>query len=124
VVATILVVEDDADLRRMFRTALAFAGYRVIEAGDGFHALQMLDADPPDLVVLDLGLPLVSGQIVRTEIAAQAHTRHVPIVVVTGTPGPHDSLEANCVLTKPVSPERLVTTVRRCIASGSSSQRL
>jgi DNA-binding response OmpR family regulator len=118
-VRTILVVEDDADLRQMFRTALAFAGFRVLEAGDGFRALQLLDADPPDLVVLDLGLPVVSGLIGREELAAQVHTRNIPIVVVTASKGPHEGLDVACVLYKPVTTAQLIETVRRCLATGA-----
>ena len=117
---TILVVEDEADLRRMFRHALAFSGFDVLEASDGLEALRKIDGRPPDAVILDLGLPGVSGQTVREEIAAQAHTRHIPVIVVTGQPGTHDELEAACVLTKPVSPERLVEVVRRCISTGGA----
>jgi CheY-like chemotaxis protein len=56
----ILVVEDDAPLRSVYRTALRMAGFFVNEAANGLEALRALDADPPDLVVLDLGLPIVS----------------------------------------------------------------
>jgi CheY-like chemotaxis protein len=118
-VRTILVVEDDADVRKMFKTALAFAGFRVLEAGNGFYALQWLDTDPPDLVVLDLGLPVLSGQVVREEIAAQVHTRHIPIVIVTALVGPHDALNVSCVLQKPVTADRLIETIRRCLAAGA-----
>ena len=114
---TILVVEDDIDSRRMFKMALAFAGYHVIEAGDGLDALRVLDTEKPRLIVLDLGLPMMSGQVVLQELSV--HARDVPVVIVTASPGPHDLPEANCILTKPVTPERLVETVRRCIASGS-----
>jgi DNA-binding response OmpR family regulator len=114
---TILIVEDYHDLRRMFRTALTFAGFRVLEAGDGLHALHVLDRDPPDLVVLDLGLPLLSGQVVRQELAAQAHMRHIRVVVVTGSPGNHDHLDVTCLLQKPVTPEDLVRTIRSCLAA-------
>ena len=117
----ILVVEDDADLRALYRTALRLAGYFVQEAGDGFAALRALDADPPDLVVLDLGLPGMSGYVVRQELAAQADTRHIPIVVVTGTPGPHEGLDVDCLLRKPVSPDELVAAVWDCLASGASA---
>jgi CheY-like chemotaxis protein len=117
---TVLIVEDDVDLRRMFRTALALDGFSIREAGDGLDALRILDADrPPDLVLLDLGLPLVSGYVVRQEIAAHAHTRNIPIVVVTGSAADHDRLDVACVLQKPVSPDRLVNTVRSCLASGA-----
>lgn len=115
---TVLIVEDDADLRRMFRTALALAGYDILEAADGLEALRVLDTYPPTAVILDLGLPVISGHAVRQEIAAQAHTRHVPVIVVTGQPGTHDELDATCILRKPVSPDRLVHVVKTCIAAG------
>jgi DNA-binding response OmpR family regulator len=54
-VQTVLIVEDDADLRRMFRTALTYEGFTVREASNGLGALRILDSDPPDLVLLDLG---------------------------------------------------------------------
>ncbi len=119
----VLVVEDDADLRQMFRTALHFGGYDVIQASDGLEALRQLDALRVDCVVLDLGLPIVSGLVVLQEVAAHAHTRDVPVViVVTGQPGPHTDLPyASCILTKPVTPERLVGTVRRCLAARPSA---
>jgi CheY-like chemotaxis protein len=121
-VKTILIVEDDFDLRRMFRTALTFEGYVVIEASDGLDALRALDGHAIDLIVLDLVLPLVSGHVVLQEVAARAHTQQVPVVVVvTGSPGPHDDLQASCVLMKPVTPERLGQTVRRCLLAGSST---
>jgi two-component system, OmpR family, KDP operon response regulator KdpE len=115
----ILVVEDDADLRRMFRHVLVLAGYDIIEAGDGIDALRALDSSP-DGVILDLGLPVMSGQVVSQEIAAQAQTRHIPIIVVTGQPGNHDDLPVACVLRKPVATDRLVDTVRTCLRSGGA----
>jgi DNA-binding response OmpR family regulator len=124
VVNTVLIVEDDTDLRRMFRTALALAGYQTLEAADGVDALRILDSNPPEAVVLDLGLPLMSGVVVRQEIAAHAHTRHVPVIVVTGLPGTHEELDAACVLRKPVSPDRLVHVVKTCIAAGSGGSAL
>jgi len=119
----ILIVEDDADLRRMFRHALTFAGFDVQEVGDGLAALRAIEADRPHGIVLDLGLPLVSGHTVLQDVAAQAHTRQIPVVVVTGQPGDHDGLEVACVLRKPVSPDELVIVVRRCLASGAPGMR-
>lgn len=117
----VLIVEDDVDLRRMYRQVLTFGGYDVHEAGDGLSALRIIDADPPDGVILDLGLPIVSGHVVRQEIAAQAHTRQIPVIIVTGQMGDHGHLDAACVLQKPVSPERLLQSVRSCLASGGTS---
>jgi CheY-like chemotaxis protein len=116
---SILIVEDDEDLRRMFRTALALAGYDVTEAGDGLEALQRLDSSPPHLVVLDLLLPGVSGVVVRQEIAAQALTREIPIVVITGSTMLETDLDVACFLRKPVTPDRLVDAVQTCLANGS-----
>ena len=117
---TILIVEDNADLRFMFRTALAFAGYNVREAGDGYEALRIVDQTLPDLVVLDLLLPNISGTAVQQEIAAQALTRDIPIVIVTGSALEVDETRVACVLRKPVLPDEVVAAVKRCIRHGSA----
>ena len=115
----ILVVEDDPAVRRMYRTALGFAGFTVVEAEDGLTALQHLDERAPDLVILDLMLPTVSGLIVQQEIAAHPHTRDIPIVVVTGSEMNLDDLPVPCVLRKPITPDELVNTVQYCLGSSS-----
>jgi DNA-binding response OmpR family regulator len=113
----VLLVEDDVDLRRMLRMTLAFE-FRVEEAGDGLEALRLLDIEPPDLIVLDLGLPLISGHVVYQEVAAQAHLRHIPVVVITGGPVAPD-LAVACTLRKPFAPDELLQVVRTCLGSGA-----
>ena len=113
---TILIVEDDEDLRRLFRTALSLSGYDVLEAGDGLEALQRIDYSPPDLIILDLVLPGISGLVVRQEIAAQAVTRDVPIVVITGSGADPGDIDVACFLRKPVDPDRLLDAVRTCLS--------
>ena len=105
----------------MFRTALAIAGYAVEEAGDGAAALYRIHNNPPDLIVLDLSLPTVSGLIVHQEIAAHAHTRHIPVVIVTGSTMNLDHLNVPCVLRKPADPEKLITAIRECLQSGTGT---
>ncbi len=117
----VLVVEDDDDLRHIFRITLPLAGFDVAEARTGLEALERIDHNPPDLVVLDLGLPEISGVVVREQIAAHAHTRQVPVVVVTGSDANLDGLDVHCVLRKPVDPPQLVKTVKACLASGSGA---
>lgn len=112
--ARVLVVEDDAELRRLFRTSLTFAGFDVQEAGDGLTALNSIEQNPPDLVVLDLMLPRLNGHAVHQEIISHRHTRDIPIVVVTGT---RETLNVPCLLRKPVTPERLVEAVKSCLAA-------
>jgi CheY-like chemotaxis protein len=105
----------------MYGQALLMAGFVVREARGGFEALQKVDSDPPDIVVLDLTLPGIDGFTVQAELAAHAHTRSIPIVVVTGTTANLDDLEVACLLRKPVSPDSLVVAVRKCLASGAGS---
>ena len=113
----ILIVEDDADLRRMFRITLMVAGYDVEEAGDGIEALQLVENRPPDLVVLDLVLRALDGVSVQQDLAARAVTRHIPIVIVTGSKLEPGGLNIACVLRKPIMPDELVRTVGVCLAS-------
>jgi len=119
---TILIVEDDHDVRSLFRTALMFEGFNVLEAENGLAALRLLDrVPPPDLILLDLRMPVMNGGALKQELAGQAHLRHVPVVIVTAALGSHDALQANCVLHKPVAMDDLVSTVRSCLISGATS---
>jgi CheY-like chemotaxis protein len=111
----ILIVEDDIDLRRVFRTALVIAGYEVEEAGDGYAALRQVDNHPPDLVVLDLLLRVIDGLSVQQELASHAPTSRIPVVIVTGSTLDTSDLAVACVLRKPVRPDDLVRTVKHCL---------
>ena len=103
----------------MYRTSLLLEGFDVVEAGSGLEALERIDREPPDLVVLDLMLPTLSGIAVRQEIAAHVLTREIPIVVVTGSAINIDHLDVECVLRKPVAPEALAAAVKRCFHRGA-----
>lgn len=113
----ILIIEDDGSLRGVWRTALRLEGFEVIEAGDGLEALKLIEASPPDLVLLDLGLPVVDGVSVRKDLAAQVFSRNIPIVVITGSTDDLSYLDVNCVLRKPVTVDHVVRVVHRCIVS-------
>ena len=117
----ILIVEDDGSLRAVWRTALRLEGFEVIEAGDGLEALKLIEASPPDLVLLDLGLPVVDGVSVRKDLAAQIFSRNIPIVVITGSTDDLSYLDVNCVLRKPVTVDHVVRVVHRCIVSTAPS---
>jgi two-component system, OmpR family, response regulator MprA len=113
---TVLVVEDDIDLRHIFSNALRFAGFVVREASDGVQALHMIEGDPPNLIVLDLYLPMLDGLSVRDEVRAHEATRRTRIVIVTGSPEDFGQrLSGDYVLRKPVTPEHLVAAVRQCL---------
>jgi DNA-binding response OmpR family regulator len=112
---SVLLVEDDSRLRDLYRLALTEAGFTVVAVGDGIDALHVLEQRVPTAVVLDLALPRLSGRDVGQELKSSARTRHIPIVVVTGTDGGDvEGLDVDCVLRKPILPERLVEAVDLC----------
>lgn len=118
----ILIVEDDNDLRGMFDKTLSIAGFDVLQARSGYEALRTLDSSPPDLVLLDLKLPGIDGFTVHQEIAANAFTRDIPIVIVTASSEDLSHMDVACVLRKPVHPDKLVSTVRSCLLKGAPTE--
>ena len=115
--ATVLIVEDDPNTRAMYRAMLTDAVLTVITVEDGYDALRLIDSGHiPDVILLDLVLPRLSGRDVHREIMANAQTRHIPIVVVTGTEA--DDLKPGdfrCILRKPVGADELIGAVRKCL---------
>jgi len=110
----ILVVDDDLELRGLIVFALRQAGYLVIEAGDGPRALAELRAELPDLVILDVNLPKMSGFEVLERIRAESKT---PVMMLTVRAGEEDhvrglDLGADDYLAKPFSPRTLLARVR------------
>jgi DNA-binding response OmpR family regulator len=119
----VLVVEDDLATRRLFRTALKTEGYAVVTVGDGLDALKYLEMHTPAAVILDLGLPRLHGSDVLSEMAAQGLTERTPVIVVTGEQTDYlDASQFVCVLQKPLNPDRLVATVRRCLSRPPGAQ--
>jgi DNA-binding response OmpR family regulator len=111
---TILIVEDDPALLSFYRSALMMEGFTIVTATDGVDALRRIEHRPPHLIVLDLGLPRLSGHDLRREISAHAHTRTIPILVATGQDGV-DAGDFDCVLRKPVDAATLVAAVEECL---------
>ena len=114
---TVLIVEDNPDLRRIFADALFWAGFRVEQTDDGVTALRMIENDPPDVLVLDIGLPTLDGLSVRDELAANSETGNIPVVFVTGAEFAWKLRSDDRVLQKPVTPSRLVATIRECLSA-------
>lgn len=112
---TVLLVEDDEDLRTLYRAWITGAGFDVLETDDGIDALQIIDSSPPDLIILDIRLPTLDGLSVREEIAADARTRDIPVIVVTGSQVDVKRLTGTRVLHKPVNRDRFLTAIRAAI---------
>ena len=110
--STILVAEDNSDSREMMKMLLRSKGYGVIEAADGLQAVEVALTKLPDLILLDLQLPLLDGVRVTRNLRQHPMLRAVPIVVISGhDPNGHRqaALDAGCndYLLKPIDFERL-----------------
>ncbi len=129
----ILVVDDEPDITALVAYHLARAGYRVSTAGNGQDAIKAAREERPDVVVLDLMLPGVSGYEVLRELRQREETREVGVILLTARREEIDrikglSLGADDYLTKPFSPQELTLRVaailRRlsapAVAGGSS----
>lgn len=106
----LLVVEDDPVLRDLYRVTLSLSNFAVHACEDGLDALHYLDQSRPDVIVLDLDLPRVSGTVLYDEIRARRRADRVPIIVVTGLPRIPDLRDA-IVLRKPVTPDQLIKAI-------------
>ena len=116
-IARVLVVDDDADVRTLLGTALADEGYEVLTAGDGAEAIELVRRRPPDLILLDLMMPRVSGWSF-TEQYARLPGPHAPIIVVTAASStvlrfPEQGVQR--VVPKPFSVDALLGHVRRAL---------
>jgi diguanylate cyclase (GGDEF)-like protein len=113
----ILVVDDDRNLRKIIQTNLELAGYEVTTAANGNEALRVLDAMQPDLVVLDVMMPLMDGYEVARRIRRHPSNTSVPIIMLTAKSEVEDKLAgfdagADDYMTKPFGPQELLARVK------------
>ena len=112
----ILIVEDNKADVRLLKDILEASGYETLQTGDGFEAISLVSAYPPDLILMDLQLPEISGLEVTRRLRGDARSRHIPIVAVTAfAMGWHESeaLNSGCdaYISKPISILGLLSTV-------------
>jgi two-component system, cell cycle response regulator DivK len=113
----ILVVEDQEDNRRIVRDLLAHAGYEVIEVDDGEQALSAAATHRPDVILMDIQLPLLDGYEATRRIKADPNLKHIPIIVVTSYALSGDETKARAAgcdayVAKPFSPKALLAKIR------------
>jgi two-component system chemotaxis response regulator CheY len=115
----ILLVEDDVDLAQLYQGVLRMAGFDAGHVADGIAALRVLEEEVPDLIVIDINLPLLDGDQVLREIAGRPDLRQIPAIVVTGADIRPDvgAAQAKQILQKPCSPDRLVSVVERYVGA-------
>lgn len=116
-VKNILVVDDEANIRELLRFNLEKEGFLVSEAVDGVTALKSVRAEKPDLIVLDLMLPVLDGLEVCRTLKKDAETSAIPIIMLTAKTEEIDKIlglemGADDYLTKPFSPRELIARIK------------
>jgi len=106
----ILVVEDEEDARDAMVAILEMKGYRAMPAGNGREALDLSRIETPDLIILDLCMPVMDGWQFLRERVKDPRLAGVPVVVISAL-SDRDDFEANEIIIKPVDVDRLLTTV-------------
>jgi two-component system, OmpR family, phosphate regulon response regulator PhoB len=119
--STILLVEDDPDIRHLVAYKLGKGGMKVIGVADGVAALREARANPPDLVLLDVRMPHMSGIEVCRELRAGPLPADVPIIMLTARARPQDleqgfAAGATDYVVKPFSPRELLERVEAVLA--------
>lgn len=114
-IKTILVIEDERDVRKYLNELLLDRGYSVVEAADGVKALNLIEKKRPDLVILDLGLPKISGESVMADIKKKYSD--LSVIILTAKDSVSDivagfNLGADDYLTKPFQAEELLARIK------------
>ncbi len=128
---TVLVVDDEADVRNYLKAALVEAGFDVVTADNGFEALDAVDKQIPDLISLDLVMPRKSGVKFYRELAKNSAWSKIPIIIVTGHArddlGKADLKELTMsgpgiYLEKPVKPNNYIAAIKKTLGMDTTQE--
>ena len=116
----ILVIEDQEDNRRIIRDLLTNAGYEMIEALDGEAGVRLAKSERPDLILMDIQLPLIDGYEATRQIKAEEELRPIPIIAVTSYALSGDDTKArlagcDAYVAKPFSPRKLLAKIQQLL---------
>lgn len=119
---TVLIAEDNMDNRIIYATMLSHVGYRVVEADNGVEAVRVARTERPDIILMDISMPLMDGYEATRVLKADPQTRGIPIVAVTAHAMVTDrdaAKEAGCddYVSKPVEPQGIRSVVERWIGA-------
>ncbi|MDR0786871.1 MAG: response regulator [Gemmatimonadota bacterium] len=123
---TILVIEDDPGSRSALRSLLEACQYNVIEAEDGEEGWLRISRDHPDLVLMDIMMPVVDGLTLTRKLRSLEEFREIPIIAVTAMEGVRQlAMDAGCdaYLAKPFEITGLLTTISELLAVSTRSRR-
>ncbi|NUP99825.1 MAG: response regulator [Armatimonadetes bacterium] len=114
----VLVADDEILVRYALKVILAEAGHQVTEAANGLQALQVLQDDPPDVLILDLSMPVMSGYEVLRWLEEHSPARALSIIVVSGFVAEADAFDRHPLVTavhqKPLIIDQLLDSLREC----------
>jgi CheY-like chemotaxis protein len=124
--ATILLVEDNEDNRIVYSTILRYAGHRVLEATDGEAGVALARSERPDLILMDVSIPLLDGWEATRILKADPETRHIPIVALTAHALEEDRAKAREVgcdgyIAKPAEPRVVLAQVQEYLARAATT---
>jgi CheY-like chemotaxis protein len=108
---TVMVVDDEPDIRYLLRLTLELAGYGVVEAAHGEAALEQVRRSLPQIVLTDRMMPRMNGGELIERLRADERTKAIPIVMISGTQGAQPGADA--FLGKPFDPDELIVLVDR-----------
>lgn len=116
----VLLVEDHSDLRQLYAEHLAISGFDVIQASNGADAIARTSEDAPDVVLMDLSLPIIDGWEATRLLKRDRKTAHIPIVALTAHDGAGEleqATSAGCdwFVPKPCPPHALIAEIRRVL---------
>ena len=118
---TILVVEDNEPSRDALGRRLQRRGYQVETAADGREGVALAHTVRPDIILMDLGLPVIDGWEATRQLKGHAQTRHIPIIVLSAHATTHDrelalAAGGNDFETKPIRFQQLMSKIERLVA--------
>ena len=125
----VLLVDDYPDAREMYAEYLEFSGFEVVEAGNGLEALERALDKTPDVILMDLSLPVMDGWEATRRLKADRRTADIPVVALTGhalAGISEGAKKAGCdaFVTKPCLPEDLVKEIRRVLDESRSPKKI
>ena len=121
----VLIVEDQCELRQLYAQELTMSGFDVIEAGNGAEAIAHTAERNPDVVLMDLSLPIVDGWEATRRLKDDSRTAHIPVMALTAHDESGDiqrATRAGCdwFVPKPCQPQDLIEEVRRVLGGARS----
>jgi len=112
----VLVVEDDANLRKVIRMVLERGGYEVVEAPHGAEAWSWMQADMPSAAVVDMRMPVMDGGQLLRQMRGDTRTAEIPVVIMSGFGETLESAHADAVIAKPFDPQHLLDVLRTLVS--------